>query len=69
MKSVYIVFVCCENTKYYAFSETIKTGENLMNFMQRYNPIIAHLCETRTQAEMLSTEWNASYKRNGTNLY
>ena len=69
MKKCFIVFVTEKDAKYYAFAETIKTGENLIPFCKRYKAITAHLCETRTQADGLAVAWNRAYRKNGTNLY
>ena len=69
MKKIYMVIPETENGKYYAFAETIKTGENLKPFINRYNANIFHLCETRKQAEEIAVRWNAAYKANGTYLF
>lgn len=69
MKKIYMVISETENGKYYAFVETIKTGENLKPFINRYNANIFHLCETRKQAEEIAVRWNAVYKTNGTYLF
>jgi len=70
MKKIYLVFSEIKNGKYYAHAETIKAGENLMNYVDRYGKTdIIHICESATQAAYLAADWNAAYKRNGTNLY
>lgn len=70
MKKIYLVFVETEAGKHYSHAETIKTGENLMNFVRRYPKLKAmHICETATQAAFLTEEWNKSFKANGTSLY
>jgi hypothetical protein len=70
MKKIYIVISITENGKRHAFSETIRTGENLKAHFKRYpNADIIHLCETATQAGYLAAEWNESYKKNGEYLY
>lgn len=69
MKKVYVVFQIVKNNKYYAIAETIRAGENIISFCNRYNATVCYLCESRTQAELLAIEWNKTYKTNGTNLY
>lgn len=68
MKKVFVVFVQEINGKYWAIPDTIRTGENLAAFIQRYRANICHLCESATQAAFLAAEWNEAYKANGTNL-
>lgn len=69
MKKIHLAIEIKENGKYYAFAETIRTGENIKPFIERYNADIFHLCETRKQAEDLVTRWTALYKANGTYLF
>ena len=69
MKKIYIVFVIEKENKYFARPETIRTGENLKPFFDRYPGKIAHLCESATQAHNIAAAWNEQYKENGTNLY
>ncbi len=70
MKRIYIVIQKEENGKYYAFADTIKTGENLKPFIERHkNANIFHLCESRKKAEETATRWNATYKANKTYLF
>lgn len=69
MKMIFVVFSVEQNGKYYAFADTIRTGENLKSHMSRYNGDICHLCESRKQAEEIALAWNAAYKKNNTNLY
>lgn len=69
MKKIYLVFVTQQGGKFHATAETIKTGNNLIPFIDRYNAVICHVCESATQAAFLAVEWNRSYKENGTNLY
>lgn len=64
MKNIYIVIQQEENGKYYAFADSIRTGENLKPFIERYNSKIFHLCENRKQAEETAARWNAVYKLN-----
>lgn len=64
MKKIYIVIQQEENNKFYAFADTIRTGENLKPFIERYNSKIFHLCENRKQAEEIAARWNAVYKAN-----
>lgn len=69
MKKIHIVFVIEKDGKYFAIPETIRTGENLKPFIDRYPGHIAHLCETATQAHNVAAIWNEQYKNNGTNLH
>lgn len=67
MKKIFLVFVETENGKHFAHAETIKTGENLMNFVGRYpHADTVHICENATQAAFLAVNWNESYRNNGT---
>ena len=69
MKMIFIVFDIEQNGKRYAIADTIRTGENLKSFIDRYKCDVCHLCESRKEAETLARVWNESYKANGTNLY
>lgn len=70
MKKIYLVFSEMKDGKYFAHAETIKTGENLKNYVERYpNANIIHICENATQAAYLAEEWNQSYKNNNTYMY
>lgn len=69
MKKIYIVIQVEENQKYYAFTQTIRTGENLRPFIERYQANIFHLCESKKQAEEITTKWNAAYKANNQYLF
>jgi xylose isomerase len=66
MKRIYVVVLKEENEKYYAFADAIRTGENLVEFVRRYNAEIVHLCESRKAAEDLAIIWNRSFKYNNT---
>ena len=69
MKKIYVVIQARDNGKYYAFAESIRVGENLKPFIDRYNADIFHLCESRKQAEEIAIRWNATYKANNTYLF
>jgi septation ring formation regulator EzrA len=69
MKKISVVFVITENEKHHAIANTIRTGENLIPFINRYKSNICHLCENASQAEKIALAWNKQYKENGTNLY
>lgn len=70
MRRIYIVIQVEENGKYYAFTDAIRTGENLKSFIERHkNADIFHLCESRKQAEETAARWNATYKANNTYLF
>lgn len=70
MKRIYLVFSETKDGKHFAHAETIRAGENLRNYIERY-PLakIVHICESATQAAYLAEEWNESYKQNGTYMY
>lgn len=70
MKKIYLVFSETKDGKNFAHAETIRAGENLRNYIERY-PLakIVHICESATQAAYLAEEWNESYKQNGTYMY
>lgn len=66
MKKIYLVFSEAENGKHFAHAETIKAGENLKNFIERYtNADIVHVCESATQAYTLAARWNEGYRNTG----
>ena len=70
MKKIYLVFTETKDGKHRAHAETIKAGENLMNYIKRYpSADIVHICETAARAAYLAEEWNESFRSNGTNLY
>lgn len=68
MKMIFVVFQQEQNGKYFAVADTIRTGENLIAYVKRYNSEVCHLCESRKQAEEIATAWNEAYRANGTNL-
>ena len=68
MKMIFVVFQQELNGKYFAVADTIRTGQNLSAYIQRYNSNVCHLCESRKQAEEIAAAWNESYRANGTNL-
>lgn len=66
MKKIHIVLVFTENGKHYAEAITIRTGENLKAYFDRYPQMsIAHLCETATESYATAAKWNEEYKANG----
>ena len=66
MKKIFVVYSIEQDGKRYAIADTIRTGENLIPIIKRYNTDICHLCESRQQAEQIAIEWNESYKANCT---
>lgn len=70
MKKIYLIFSETDNGKHYAHADTIKAGENLKVFIDRY-PLadVIHICENATQAYSLAEVWNQVYKNNGTYMY
>ena len=70
MKRIYLVFSETKDGKHYAHAETIRAGENLKNYIERYpSANIVHICETVTQAAFLAEQWNQDYKNNNTYMY
>lgn len=69
MKKIFVVFVIEHEGKYHATAETIRTGENLLPYINRYKPITAHLCETATEAHQTAAAWNQTFISNGTSIY
>ena len=65
MKMIFVAVTEEINGKYYAFADTIKTGENLVAAIEKYGSKCCHLCENRKQAEELADEWNKRYIKNG----
>ena len=67
MKKIYLVFSETKDGKNFAHAETIRAGENLRNYIERYpSANIVHICETATQAAFLAEQWNQDYKNNNT---
>ena len=58
MKKIFVVVDKVIDGKHSAFADTIKTGENLVTYLDRFNPDICHLCESRTEAEKIALNWN-----------
>ena len=70
MKKIYIAVSIHEDGKNYAFTLTLRAGENLLNYVERYkNADIFHLCGSATEAAYTVAHWNAAYKANGTYLF
>ena len=69
MKMIFVVFSINQNGKRYAIADTIRAGENLKSYIDRYNCDVCHLCESCKEAETIAYAWNEAYKANGTNLY
>ena len=70
MKRIYLVLSETKDGKHYAHAETIRAGENLKNYIERYpSANIVHICETATQAAFLAEQWNQDYKNNNTYMY
>lgn len=58
------------NPGYYSCVVPCKTGENLKFALDCIGGLqVAHLCNTKREAEDLVTAWNDSYKANGTYLF
>lgn len=70
MKNIHLVFSEMKDGKHYAHAETIRAGENLKNYIDRYHSAnIVHICETATQAAFLAEQWNQDYKNNNIYMY
>lgn len=70
MKKIYLVFSETKDGKRYAYTETIRAGENLKAYIKRFpSADVIQICETATQAAYLAEEWNEDYKNNGTYMY
>jgi hypothetical protein len=69
MKKAHIVFVMEHEGKYHAIADSIRSGENLIPFINRYHAITAHLCETATEAHQTAEAWNRQFVNNGTSIY
>ena len=70
MKKIFVAVTQSDGGKYYSFSDTIKTGENLMTLLSRYGEKSnVLLCESRKQADDIVIMWNQTYRDNGKNLY
>lgn len=69
MKMIFVVWNFEEYGKRQAIADTIKTGENLIQFVKRFKKAnICSICESRRHAEELAQKWNTSYKKDGTYL-
>ena len=53
MKKIYIVFDGPRGP----FADTIKAGENLMNYIEKYDAKIAHVCENALEALLIAEAW------------
>ena len=62
MKKIFVVFDYERDGERHAVAETIRTGENLKVFIDRYNCSICHLCESRAEADRIAIEWNKQHK-------
>lgn len=70
MKKIFLVFSEKKDKKHFAHAETIRAGENLMNYVRRYpDTVIMHICESATEAAYLAEQWNQTYKNNGEYMY
>ena len=70
MKRIYLVFSETKDGKHFAHAETIRAGENLKNYIERYpSADIIHICESATKAAYLAEEWNDDYRRNKTYMF
>lgn len=70
MKKIYLVFSETKEGKHYAHAETFRAGENIKDYIMRYQAAdIIHVCETATQAAYLAEEWNQAYRNNHTFMY
>lgn len=70
MKKIYLVFSETKDGKHFAHAETIKAGENLKVYVDRYpNAKVIHICESATQAAYLAEEWNEAYRNNRTYMF
>lgn len=70
MKSNYVVVVE-KDTKYYAQDISVYENSNLLYAFKQFEfdgrkLHIIHWCRTAKKARALATEWNLSYKINGT---
>lgn len=69
MKMIFVVFDIEQDGKRYAVADTIRTGQNLAAYLQRYNSSVCHLCESRKEAEEIALDWNECHKRNGDSIF
>ena len=68
MKKIYVVIDKIMDGKHHVFADTIRTGENLVTYIDRFNCDICHLCESRIEAEKIALEWNKIYNAEGDKL-
>lgn len=69
VRMIFVVFSIKQDGKRCAIADTIRTGENLKSYINRYKCDVCHLCESRKEAETIAYTWNEAYRANGTNLY
>lgn len=55
--------------KYYAFTFSVKPGENLVFVIQQLGVKIAEVCPTKKSAEALADEWDKTFRDNGTSIF
>ncbi len=56
MKKIYIVFDGPRGP----FADTIRAGENLINYIKKYSATVAHVCESATEAHYIAEAWKAA---------
>ena len=59
MKKIYIVFDGPRGP----FADTIKAGENLINYIEKYDAKIAHVCENALKALLIAEAWKEARKQ------
>ena len=68
MKKIYIVIEETIKGNHFAYSRSVETGTNLKNILGDMVDV-AHLCETKKEADELAEHWNACYKANRTYMF
>lgn len=61
MKQIFVVFVKEEGFGYRAYSDTIKTGEDIIPIINNHNAVQCFICETRAAADFYAMMLNGRY--------
>lgn len=61
----YVAVIRERDGKHFAFADTIRSGQNILDIIEGYKAKVVHLCNSRMEAENLALEWNDAYKKNG----
>lgn len=55
--------------QHYAFTFSVKPGENVVYVCQQLGIRLAEVCPTKKSAEALVDDWNKAFRDNGTSIF